>query len=113
MAPTDDTDPSIDAIKPFFVPWFTEQDAEAGADLESLFEQIRADGALPAKYKSLLVMALDAAENHGKGVASNADIAREQGASEAEVLETLQVVTLVCGLQGLSAASHAFDARPG
>lgn len=109
----DHDDPSIDDVKPFFVHWLSEHDADVGGDLESMFEKIRADGALPARYKSLLVMALDAAENHGKGVESNADIARQQGASEDEIMETLEVVTLVCGLQGLSAGSHAFDARGG
>lgn len=114
MPPADlPDDPSIDDLKPFFVPWLTATDPEVGDDLESMFESIRSDGALSAKVKSLMVMILDAGAAHGKGVEFNAAIARKQGATDAEIVEAIEVATLVCGLQGLSTGSHAFDLRDG
>lgn len=111
MPPNVPNDPSIDDIKPFFVPWLAERDPDVGGNLDDMFETVRADGALSAKTKTLLVMVLDAARAHGKGVEFNAEIARKQGATEEEILEALEVATIVCGLQGLSTGSHAFDLR--
>jgi len=55
------------------------------------------DGALPARIKYLIAMALDAAHGTVAGVASLARQALEHGASKEEVLEALHVANYISG----------------
>src|SRR3989454_8493776 len=50
-------------------------------------ERIMRDGAIPAKYKHLMTMIVDALLAHPDGVATIANRARAAGASEAEIGE--------------------------
>jgi alkylhydroperoxidase/carboxymuconolactone decarboxylase family protein YurZ len=96
--------------QPDFLQGIAEHDPDFAEHVGAMMEtSLQTDGALPAKTKLLIAMALDAAEEHGDGVASLADQAREQGATEAEIAETIQVVTTLCGLQGLVTGTNAFE----
>src|SRR5437870_11886470 len=54
-------------------------------------ERIMRDGAIPAKYKHLMTMIVDALQTHPDGVATIANRARGAGASEAEIQEAVEV----------------------
>ena len=96
------------AGKPAFLEALEEQDPEFAELIAQARSDSREDGALSAKTKALIAMALDAGMNHPKGVASLSEAARDAGASEEEVLETVEIVASMCGLQGLSTGMHAF-----
>lgn len=98
--------------KPGFLEALEARDEAFGDLIAETRARSRADGALSAKTKALMAMAIDAASNHPDGVASLAAAARAEGASETEITETIAVVTSMCGLQGLSAGSRAFSAEP-
>jgi alkylhydroperoxidase/carboxymuconolactone decarboxylase family protein YurZ len=71
-------------------------------------EHIMGDGAIPAKYKHLMTMIVDALQTHGDGVATIASRARAAGASEAEIQEAVQVTYLFGGTPALVTAMNAF-----
>jgi alkylhydroperoxidase/carboxymuconolactone decarboxylase family protein YurZ len=71
-------------------------------------ERILRDGAIPAKYKILMTMIVDALLSHPDGVATIAGRARAAGASEAEVLEAVEVAYLFGGTPALVTAVNAF-----
>ena len=71
-------------------------------------QRILADGAIPAKYKILMTMLVDALMAHPEGVATIADRARAAGASEAEITETVEVAYLFGGTPALVTATNAF-----
>ncbi len=71
-------------------------------------ERILQDGAIPAKYKHLMTMIVDAIMSHPDGVANIANRARAAGASEAEVQEAVEVAYLFGGTPALVTAMHAF-----
>src|SRR5947208_13612678 len=57
-------------------------------------ERILRDGAIPAKYKILMTMIVDAIQSHPDGVATIANRARAAGASDAEIQEAVEVAYL-------------------
>jgi alkylhydroperoxidase/carboxymuconolactone decarboxylase family protein YurZ len=63
------------------------------------------DGALPARIKYLIAMALDAAHGTAAGAASLARQAMEHGASKEEVLETLHVAHYISGVGSVYTAA--------
>jgi len=71
-------------------------------------ERIMRDGAIPAKYKHLMTMIVDALQTHGDGVATIAGRARAAGASEAEIQEAVEVTYLFGGTPALVTAMNAF-----
>jgi alkylhydroperoxidase/carboxymuconolactone decarboxylase family protein YurZ len=68
-------------------------------------EKTFADGALGAKTKYLIAMALDAAHGATGGVASLARQAVEHGASKEEIVEAIQVANYVNGAGSVYTAS--------
>lgn len=66
------------------------------------------DGAIPAKYKILMTMIVDALLSHPDGVANIANRARAAGATEAEITETVEVAYLFGGTPALVTAVNAF-----
>ena len=70
--------------------------------------RVLADGAIPAKYKILMTMLVDALMAHPEGVATIANRARAAGASEAEITETVEVAYLFGGTPALVTATNAF-----
>jgi alkylhydroperoxidase/carboxymuconolactone decarboxylase family protein YurZ len=73
-------------------------------------ERIMGDGAIPAKYKHLMTMIVDALQTHGDGVAAIAGRARGAGATDAEILEAVEVTYLFGGTPALVTAMNAFRA---
>ena len=71
-------------------------------------ERIMKDGAIPAKYKHLMTMIIDALQSHPDGVLNIANRARGVGASEAEVQEAVEVAYLFGGTPALVTAMNAF-----
>lgn len=71
-------------------------------------DAILRDGAIPAKYKLLMTMVVDALLTHNDGVKTIADRARAAGASEAEVQEAVEVAYLFGGTPALVTAANAF-----
>lgn len=64
------------------------------------------DGALSAKTKLLVALALDAAHGAENGVASLARQALERGATKEEIAETVAVVHYICGVGAVYTASR-------
>lgn len=71
-------------------------------------DRILKDGAIPAKYKILMTMLVDALLSHPDGVANIANRARAAGATEAEINETVEVAYLFGGTPALVTATNAF-----
>ena len=94
--------------KPFYVEALETGDPELLKHMQSLQAFASQDGALSAKVKTLMAMFGDAILNHPDGVKVIADRARAQGASEAEIAETVRMAFLFAGLPGLVTATHAF-----
>lgn len=67
------------------------------------------DGALPAKVKYLIAMALDAAHGAAEGVSALARQAMKNGAGQEEVLEALRVADFVSGVGSVYTASFGLD----
>ena len=94
---------------PEFLDQLIEADPEFGESVGEAFEQVLTDGELPPKTKLLIMMALDAAAGHEEGVENLAERARSAGASDGEILETIEVVTMTNGFQGLATGSAALE----
>ncbi|MFP4655667.1 MAG: carboxymuconolactone decarboxylase family protein [Methanohalobium sp.] len=71
------------------------------------FAETQTDGALSAKNKLLIAMALDAGNGDIDGVKALSEHARHAGATEDEIFEVVKVIGSVCGIQGLFYASKA------
>jgi alkylhydroperoxidase/carboxymuconolactone decarboxylase family protein YurZ len=67
-----------------------------------------ADGAISAKNKTLMILLLDATRGHHDAVKALAARARTQGATEAEINETIRLAFITAGVVGLSAGSAGF-----
>jgi len=92
-------------------PWIQalrERDPQFADSYLAQRERILRDGAIPAKYKHLMTMIVDALLSHPDGVAAIANRARGAGASEAEVLEAVEVAYLFGGTPALVTAVNAF-----
>jgi len=94
--------------KPFFVEALEKSDPELLSQMNSLQEFAGKDGALPARIKTLMSMLADAILGHGDGVKAIAERARAQGASEAEIAETVRMAFLCGGMPGLVTGTYAF-----
>jgi alkylhydroperoxidase/carboxymuconolactone decarboxylase family protein YurZ len=97
--------------QPTLPPWIEalqQRDPEFAQSYLSQRERILKDGAIPAKYKHLMTMIVDALLSHPDGVATIANRARAAGASEAEILEAVEVTYLFGGTPALVTAVNAF-----
>jgi alkylhydroperoxidase/carboxymuconolactone decarboxylase family protein YurZ len=97
------------ADQPAFVQELIDRDPEFGELIAGVRSESRADGELSAKTKALIAMSLDAGLNHPEGVSSLAAAAREEGATDGEILEAIEIVASMCGLQGLVTGANAFE----
>ena len=70
-------------------------------------KKILKDGAIPAKYKILMTMIVDAIMAHPHGCTAIANRARAAGASEAEINEAIEVAYLFGGTPALVTALNA------
>ena len=92
-------------------PWIQplqSRDPEFVASYMAQRERILKDGAIPAKYKHLMTMIVDALLSHPDGVANLANRARGAGASDAEIQEAVEVAYLFGGTPALVTAVNAF-----
>ncbi|MEN3060296.1 MAG: carboxymuconolactone decarboxylase family protein [Candidatus Methanosuratincola petrocarbonis] len=71
---------------------------------ERLFEQVEgarrfafSEGAIPAKYKLLIAMAIDASHGASGGVRALAEAAMRAGATKEEIAEALRVAFYISG----------------
>ena len=99
--------------QPTLPPWIQplqQRDPEFVASYVAQRERIMRDGAIPAKYKHLMTMMVDALQSHPDGVATIAGRARAAGASEAEIQEAVEVTYLFGGTPALVTAMNAFRA---
>ena len=71
-------------------------------------ETVLVEGALSIKTKTLMMMLCDALLAHPDGVANIAKRARDLGASNAEIAETLAVAFLMGGLPSLVTGANVF-----
>ena len=76
--------------------------------VNELREEISADGVLPARSKTLMMLMGDALLGHSEGVASIARQARAAGVSDEEISETIKVAFMMGGLPALITGSNAF-----
>ena len=74
--------------------------------LRAADELVYADGALPKKIKLLIALAFDAANGAVNGVRALARTARENGASDAEIAETVRVAYHLSGVGSVYSASQ-------
>lgn len=74
-----------------------------------LEEKVIVDGALSVKTKTLMMMLCDALLSHPEGAANIAKRARALGASEDEIIETLEVAFLMGGMPGLVTGTNVFQ----
>ncbi len=84
-------------------------DDDFGSRYAELVDDSLDDGELPTKTKLLMLLALDAAGGFPEAVNVLADEAREQGATEEEIRETVEVVAMARGTQGLATVTNAFE----
>lgn len=96
------------ALPPWLQPLQT-RDPEFATAYLAQRERTLQDGAIPAKYKILMTMLVDALLSHPDGVANIANRARAAGASEAEIVETVEVAYLFGGTPALVTAVNAFN----
>lgn len=82
---------------------------EFAETVKNMSERILKDGAIPAKYKILMTMIVDAVLAHPGGCAAIADRARSAGASEAEINEAIEVAYLFGGTPALVTAVNALS----
>jgi alkylhydroperoxidase/carboxymuconolactone decarboxylase family protein YurZ len=82
-------------------------DPKLAENLKANEEFVYADGALPRKFKLLIVMAFDASHGAIGGVKGLALRAMEAGATKEEITEALRVAYLLGGVGSVYIASQA------
>ena len=96
--------------KPFYVQAMEKNDPDLLAQMNSLHAFATKDGALPGKVKMLMAMLCDAILGHGEGVRALAQMARTQGATDAEIAETVRMAFAFAGMPGLVTGTFAYRA---
>jgi alkylhydroperoxidase/carboxymuconolactone decarboxylase family protein YurZ len=97
--------------QPTLPPWIQtlqQRDPEFVNSYMAQRDRILGEGAIPAKYKILMTLIVDALLSHPDGVANIANRARGAGASEAEIQEAVEVAYLFGGTPALVTAVNAF-----
>jgi alkylhydroperoxidase/carboxymuconolactone decarboxylase family protein YurZ len=84
-------------------------DAALYAQMDKTRELAFEEGALSAKHKLLIALAVDAAEHSEGGVRSLAQQALAAGASQGEIMETLRIVYHICGVGCMYTAARALQ----
>ncbi|MDS0257966.1 carboxymuconolactone decarboxylase family protein [Haloarcula sp. S1CR25-12] len=112
---TDDTPQPFDGLfadtasEPAFVRKLRRHDEAFADHVAALARNAGADGALPARTKTLITLALDAADGNTAGVTELASMARAQGVTEDELAETVKVIGNQGGLGTLAIAARALE----
>jgi alkylhydroperoxidase/carboxymuconolactone decarboxylase family protein YurZ len=90
------------------LPAYAEVDPETLELVQKIDETTFTDGALSAKVKLLIAMALDASHGVPGGVRGLAMRAKAEGATKAEIAEALRVAFAIYGSGCIYIASTAF-----
>ena len=96
------------AEQPAWIQQLQQRDAEFATSYLAQRERILGEGAIPAKYKILMTLIVDAIQAHPDGCANIANRARAAGATEAEINEAVEVAYLFGGTPALVTAVNAF-----
>jgi alkylhydroperoxidase/carboxymuconolactone decarboxylase family protein YurZ len=96
------------ATMPEWIQQLQQRDPKFAETVLTQREHVLKDGAIPAKYKILMTMIVDAITAHPDGCANIANRARAAGATEAEINEAVQVAYLFGGTPALVTAVNAF-----
>jgi alkylhydroperoxidase/carboxymuconolactone decarboxylase family protein YurZ len=94
--------------RPAYLDTVGHYDPDFAQYLEADRDFVMQDGAIPAKYKILMTMVVDALLAHDKGVETIANRARAAGASEEEINEAVRVAYLFGGTPALVSALNAY-----
>ncbi|MGD0622672.1 MAG: carboxymuconolactone decarboxylase family protein [Thermacetogeniaceae bacterium] len=94
---------------PPFVQQLESRDPELYEAVKKVTEVAMTPGALDAKTKTLISLALDAYIGAERGVMVLASRARDLGATEQEINETLRISYSVSGSRCLAASAGAFQ----
>ncbi len=92
---------------PEFLEILKEKDPKYAKNILENYEKRLSDGALSAKTKTLMALALDAGNGDVEGVKALTKRAKELGATEDELLEVIEVVEGTCSFQGLAIGIEA------
>ncbi len=76
--------------------------------VKAVMDKTQEKGALDPKTKTLIILFNDAVKGHGAAVKSLAAVARQLGATDAEISETVRLAFMASGLSGLVAGMDAF-----
>jgi len=94
--------------RPPFIVKVEANDSEFLDHVRGLSNFIMTDGELPAMTKILMTVLGEALLRRDEGVRIASEIARNIGASEGEIKETIRIAFVLGGLPGLSAAASAY-----
>ena len=86
--------------KPVFISALEKNAPELLPKLQENLGFITTDSALPAKTKLLMAAVVDAVKAHPEGVKNLMKMAREKGATEEEIKDTLRFILAMDGLPG-------------
>ena len=98
------------ATMPDWIQQLQQRDPKFAETVLAQREHVLKDGAIPAQYKILMTMVVDAITAHPDGCANIANRARVAGATEAEINEAVEVAYLFGGTPALVTAVNAFRA---
>jgi alkylhydroperoxidase/carboxymuconolactone decarboxylase family protein YurZ len=94
--------------RPAFIEKMEINDVDFGDQVRGLGNMLMVDGALSAKTKTLMTLFGEALIRRDQGVKMVAGVARNLGATEEEINETIRLAFLMGGLPALAAASAAY-----
>lgn len=93
--------------EPEFLTKLRAHDPEFADHVAAIAQDAGTEDALSAQTKTLITLALDAADGNTTGVEDLAAVARSQGVSEEELVETVKIIANQGGLGRLAIAAHA------
>jgi len=94
--------------RPAFIDRLEANDVEFLDQVRGLSNVLMTDGALPAKTKTLMTLFAEALLRRDDGVRLMGAVARNVGATEDEIKETVRLAFLLGGLSSLSSATMAY-----
>jgi alkylhydroperoxidase/carboxymuconolactone decarboxylase family protein YurZ len=98
----------VDMAQPRWIQPLQQRDPQFADRHLAQHQRVLKDGAIPAKYKILMTMIVDAILAHPEGCAAIANRARAAGATEAEINEAVEVAHLCGATPALVTAVNAF-----
>lgn len=94
--------------RPEFIERLESHDPEFVDQVRGLSNMLMTDGALPARIKTLMALLGEAILKREEGVKVLGEVARNLGATTAEINETVRLAFLLGGLSGLAAATRVW-----